>query len=730
MGAVTERHQSQSYIEVAFRSELAKVQSERDRGMRNTTLNRALGTIYKIYYSPDQSLGQEGFDITQAMVQIKTAAINNGIVAREADKTEESALKYAATANWMPPNTGTSKSKGDWTPSPPRPVPSISVSKPKPVPEYLLNNKSITYFDYPRFNERKAGKKGGWQHLNEEGVWYTGRGSDEPVFYNEPENWDEWVGCNVVIVEGEKDVETLKSLQDPSDRKVLFLSGSFGANSPKMPFDLLPRDATIFFFYDADKAGREGARVAAERCATQREDLGVYHHADDGDQGIDATDVYEQGGKKAIAQWYMTHMKEATFKGVTAPAPPQQQKPITRPTRTMGTPTNKKPTKSAQERYSEVIENIAEDMIKAIEQGTAPWQKSWEPGQRITAHNLKTGKDYWGVNQLRLLAVGEAMGYPETRWATFRQIKEAGGKVKKGSKGCPVTGWFEVNVDQRIEAERQAEQAATDTGQIQSTVKKQFRAKTYPVFNISQTEGIPPIRVEAPSWDPCEMAEKVVQNSGVEIRHGGNRAYYNITEDFIQMPEMGQFPTQQDYYLVLMHELAHATGHRDRMNRETVASRSDLGKEGVAREELRAEISAMMTCTRLGLGHRPRHAATYVEGWCKVLKDTPHEIRTAATEAQKMSTFLLEGMGRNVKMDLQWREADPPDIEKHADAIAALAPTSKHQTIEIPSPSAEKPYAKGDEYYPDPLFNVTGVPPAIPIVDTDKNQKSTYSMER
>ena len=38
-----------------------------------------------------------------------------------------------------------------------------------------------------------------------------------------------------------------------------------------------------------------------------------------------------------------------------------------------------------------------------------------------------------------------------------------------------------------------------------------------------------------------------------------------------------------------------------------------------AREELRAEISAMMTGDRVGVGHDPQRAAAYVENWVKVL---------------------------------------------------------------------------------------------------------------
>ena len=60
-----------------------------------------------------------------------------------------------------------------------------------------------------------------------------------------------------------------------------------------------------------------------------------------------------------------------------------------------------------------------------------------------------------------------------------------------------------------------------------------------------------------------------------------------------------------------------------------------------AREELRAEISAMMTGERVGVGHDPQRGAAYVEHWVRVLEEDPREIHRAAAEAQRMSNYLI-----------------------------------------------------------------------------------------
>ena len=108
----------------------------------------------------------------------------------------------------------------------------------------------------------------------------------------------------------------------------------------------------------------------------------------------------------------------------------------------------------------------------------------------------------------------------------------------------------------------------------------------------------------------------------------GDRAYYHLKRDEIVLPERGQFPSANHYYQTALHELGHSTGH----------PRADEPRN---KEELRAEISAMMTGERVGVGHDPSRGAAYVEGWIKALEEDPREIRRAADDAQKISDFVL-----------------------------------------------------------------------------------------
>ena len=73
-----------------------------------------------------------------------------------------------------------------------------------------------------------------------------------------------------------------------------------------------------------------------------------------------------------------------------------------------------------------------------IEQGVAPWQKPWKPGEERLPKNIQTDKPYRGGNSVYLSVTQTAKGYSDNRWATYKQIKDMGGQVRKGEKATHV----------------------------------------------------------------------------------------------------------------------------------------------------------------------------------------------------------------------------------------------------------------------------------------------------
>ena len=171
--------------------------------------------------------------------------------------------------------------------------------------------------------------------------------------------------------------------------------------------------------------------------------------------------------------------------------------------------------------------------------------------------------------------------------------------------------------------------------------------------------------------DRIEAAETFFCNTGAQIDHGGNQAYYAIQADRIQMPPFVTFRDPESYYATLAHEGTHWTRHPSRLNRDF--GRKRWGDAGYAAEELVAEIGSAFLAADLGLAIEPRadHAA-YLDSWLKVLKGDKHAIFTAASHAQKAADYLHslqpvitpeqgEGKPGFAERERQRREREPQD---------------------------------------------------------------------
>ena len=296
-------------------------------------------------------------------------------------------------------------------------------------------------------------------------------------------------------------------------------------------------------------------------------------------------------------------------------------------------------------RNKKYAEDFAGEIIRHIKAGTAPWQKPWQPGEDWNPRNFKSGKRYNGSNFVYLMMVAESRGYTCNQWGTFKQISDGGGKVRRGEKGTPC---LFVSYAQRTAEKDAAGKLVKDADG--KTVYKTLRRMRpllsfFTVFNLEQQDGIelPKREVIPQTWEAEQSAERIINATHVDFRYvPGDRAYYNVDRDIVTMPTREQFEDAVSYYQVALHELGHATGHEMRLNRDLL---KDYHKDTQtrAKEELRAEICAMMTGTEIGIGHNPERGAAYVENWLQALLDDPREIQFAAVDAQKMSTYLLDG---------------------------------------------------------------------------------------
>ena len=206
-----------------------------------------------------------------------------------------------------------------------------------------------------------------------------------------------------------------------------------------------------------------------------------------------------------------------------------------------------------------------------------------------------------------------------------------GGQVRKGEKATHVL-FYKFDDEKAQQQSGAAEQGQTPDGAQERERTRPPMVRCYAVFNVEQADGLTLERRDddrnnASEWKAHQTAERVIQESGVPVRHErGDRAYYNLQTDRVTLPEREQFATANGYYQTALHELGHATGHPSRMNRDTLTTGvGNFDSTGYAREELRAELSAMMTGDRVGVGHDGSRGAAYVAGWIKALEDDPKE---------------------------------------------------------------------------------------------------------
>lgn len=297
-------------------------------------------------------------------------------------------------------------------------------------------------------------------------------------------------------------------------------------------------------------------------------------------------------------------------------------------------------------------DEIAGEIIRAIEAGTAPWQKPWKPNEfGARPFNPISGKPYRGINDLWL----SMNGYADPRWMTYKQAASQGAQVRKGEKSATIEYWQWSERKPAIGADgkpRLGEDGKPVYVEVQLDRPRVFFAK---VFNASQIDSLEPWVAPAPNFDPIERAEAIIAGCGVPILHDQtNRAFYSPWADRIHLNPRADFADAPGYYNTALHEIGHATGHESRLAREF----GPFGSEIYAREELRAEIASYMLARDLGIGHDPSRHASYVESWLQALKEDKHEIFRAARDSEIIRTWLLEPEQRQaLEHDAQTRKA-------------------------------------------------------------------------
>jgi len=276
----------------------------------------------------------------------------------------------------------------------------------------------------------------------------------------------------------------------------------------------------------------------------------------------------------------------------------------------------------------DVYQIINDRLIEQLEKGTAPWQQPWTVGG--LPKNIISKNFYRGINMM-LLFNDE---FEHNLFISFKQLKDIGGKVKKGEKAFMIVYW------------KPWERKNKGTDQNEETIdtKKKYILRYHYVFNIAQCENIPdkylPLVRETKELPSCESIVNAMPLCP-PIHHKEQSAFYDFKHDFVNMPKKNSFKNDESYYATLFHELVHSTGHESRLNRDTVTQMTEIGGDTYSLEELVAEIGTCYLQSVAGIASDFQQSTAYIKGWLAKLKGDKRFIFRAAKESQKAVDYIL-----------------------------------------------------------------------------------------
>lgn len=359
---------------------------------------------------------------------------------------------------------------------------------------------------------------------------------------------------------------------------------------------------------------------------------------------------------------------------------------------------------SASSSYSDaVIQQFADMMIKRMEDmKESNWKKGWMDGRGDAGfpRNALTGRQYNGINPFMLMYDTIKHEYTTSMYLTARQLFSMNDslkdpstgkialenldkvmKINKGEKAFPV--YYMIHKYKDTQGKEFSDQEYNDLSEEQrKDIKAYFYPKVHHLFNIDQTnmkEVNPSLynsfvdkytkRPSLPDSEGMYINEEIdsllahskpsVWKSGkdnlswycpIEQTDNISSPHYNLSKDFIKVPLKNQYKTSdsnegifadgQEFYATLLHEMAHSTGPKGRLNRDLNGS---FGDKKYAKEELVAELSAALISSTMGFDKRINdNNAKYVSSWLKVLKEEPSFIKTVLSDVGKASDMIIE----------------------------------------------------------------------------------------
>lgn len=297
--------------------------------------------------------------------------------------------------------------------------------------------------------------------------------------------------------------------------------------------------------------------------------------------------------------------------------------------------------------FEEFCKKAVKDISKEIEDQLSNGDKfgdgDWVHPYRSDFHgdhlpiNAISGKPYSGTNRV-ILTFRYDIKFERNIWLTYAQAKKLGGRVRKGERGSRVVFFKEYPPKNEDDQPRKV-------------------CRHYTVFNIGQCDDLPEkIAQSTPNYKQkihiASSLEEVIESRGIELRyHTTDRIFFDGGNNSVNIPKFKEgWLSEEACYGSIMHELIHATGHKSRLNRDTLELGLKYGppSDEYKIEELTAELGSWMLGGWLGVRASKvemERTAQYIRFWGAKFHTTSFgpAFRRAAVESARAVDWLLTG---------------------------------------------------------------------------------------
>lgn len=254
---------------------------------------------------------------------------------------------------------------------------------------------------------------------------------------------------------------------------------------------------------------------------------------------------------------------------------------------------------------ADVYSRITAEIIAAIKAGAGEWRMPWhhDGAAPLRPVNILSRRRYRGINTLALWVAAQAQGYASGLWGTYRQWQALGAQVRKGERGTTAVLWKSL--------------AAGGDEDEDEPAHGRVVARAFTLFNVAQVDDY--VAAQAPLTSDGEQlaeADAFIAPLGIPVTIGAYDPHYRIDLDRVFMPPAAAFADTASHLGTLLHESAHATGAKHRLDRN-FDKRFGLAARAV--EECVAELTASYVLADLGVACQPRadHAA-YISAWLRL----------------------------------------------------------------------------------------------------------------